>query len=119
MKPIPFILIGVTAMISISILSGLQCKKADIEIVEHQPARVYTELLANPMIWTKDVLRADSCRVSYFWHDPSGKYPFTKDTCCLDSIVWSEAQIGCEIRIDYDTLANQLIIEIQCDSTKQ
>ena len=44
MKPIPFIIIGVTAMISISIMSGLQCKKPEIEIVEHQPKRVYTEI---------------------------------------------------------------------------
>lgn len=116
MKPIPFILIGVTAMISISILSGLQCKKADIEIVEHQPARVYTELLANPMIWTKDVLRADSCRVSYFWYDPTGNYPFTKDTCCLDSVVINESTQNCVIITDYDSAKMVLNIEIRCDS---
>ena len=103
MKPIPFIIIGVTAMISISIMSGLRCKKQEPVISDF------------PMVWSKDRINREGCTVTYFWYDLTGRYPYSKDTCCLDSIVWSPDIADCYVQTNYDTIKNKLDITIFCE----
>lgn len=103
MKPIPFILIGVTAMISISVMSGLRCKKQEPAVYDFH------------MVWSKDRINSDGCTVTYFWYDPTGKYPFTKDTCCLDSVIWTPDIANCLVQTNYDTTNNTLDITIICE----
>lgn len=70
-----------------------------------------------PMTWIKDIIRADGCKVTYTWYDPTGDYPFTKDTCCLDSIVWDDfgaKQYWAYYRID--SITGQKYVEVVEDS---
>jgi len=104
MKAIAIALMGAATMAAISIMSGLQCKKSE--------PPVWT---SGPMLWSRDHVRPDGCMVTYYWYDPTGNYPFTKDTCCLDSVI-IDARYNCWSNAKYDSISNKLNIEITCDS---
>lgn len=106
MKAMLFTLGGVSAMILISIASGLQCKKYDPIVSDH------------PMIWSTDRRMEDGRIVTYYWYDPTGDYPYTKDTCCLDSIVNDNDPNtrNCWANAYYDSIERRLNLVVQCDS---
>lgn len=84
MKAMLFTLGGVTAMLVIAVMSGLQFKKPE-KIYEDQP---------HSMKWTRLHARPDGSMFYYTWFDSTGLYPYTRDTCCLDSVEIELVMIG-------------------------
>jgi hypothetical protein len=102
-------------MTEVYVASGLSCKESkQVHIVD---AVNYGDTI----IWTKTKYRTDGSMVSYTWIDPKGEYPFTKDTCCLDSVVYeikpyAKEERQCYTSVTYDSIKQALDIFVWCDS---